>query len=43
MAIISTGTLSFVGDVACQYIEHKYSLSSKFGMSGNFKWNVVQV
>ena len=42
MAIISTGTLSFIGDAACQYVEHKYSLRTKLKMSGNFKWNLYR-
>eukprot|EP01084_Bolivina_argentea_P315310 546244_1 len=36
MAIISTGALSFVGDIACQYIEHSLSdIENK-----KYKWNV---
>eukprot|EP00484_Ammonia_sp_Unknown_P025107 CAMPEP_0197053632 /NCGR_PEP_ID=MMETSP1384-20130603/27861_1 /TAXON_ID=29189 /ORGANISM="Ammonia sp." /LENGTH=171 /DNA_ID=CAMNT_0042486563 /DNA_START=100 /DNA_END=615 /DNA_ORIENTATION=- len=45
MAIISTGGLSFIGDVTCQYIEQRYSYSRKLGLNRNtqlFKWDMIR-
>eukprot|EP01084_Bolivina_argentea_P233479 393236_1 len=40
MAMVSTGTLSFVGDIVCQYMEHSYSLSETFHPT--FKWDIIR-